>query len=119
MAAYKQPLNYFDDIISEYQKRRDTLVKILTQNPDIVLEKPKGAFYFMAKLPIDDAEKFAKWLLSEFQINNETVMVAPGAGFYSTPGSGNQEVRIAYVLDCEKLKTAGHILLEAIKAYNA
>ena len=119
MAAYQQPLSYFDDIISEYQKRRDTLVEILTSNPDIVLKKPKGAFYFMAKLPVDDAEKFAKWLLGEFQVDNETVMVAPGAGFYSTEGSGNQEVRIAYVLDCEKLKKAGNILLEAIKAYNA
>ncbi len=119
IAAYKQPLTYFDNIISEYQNRRDTLVEILTSNPEIVLEKPKGAFYFMAKLPVDDAENFAKWLLGEYQLDNQTVMVAPGAGFYSTPGKGSQEVRIAYVLECEKLKRAGNILLEAIKAYNA
>jgi aspartate aminotransferase len=98
MAAYRLPLSYFDGILSEYQERRDVLFEILTSNKDIVLQKPKGAFYIMAKLPVDDSDDFAKWMLGEYNFNNETVMVAPGAGFYSTPGKGNQEVRIAYKL---------------------
>ena len=116
--AYRMPLEYFNTIISEYQDRRDVLVDILTSNKDIVLQKPKGAFYIMAKLPIDDSDEFARWMLGEFEIDGETVMVAPGAGFYSTPGKGKQEVRIAYVLETSKLKKAGKIILEAIRAYN-
>ncbi|MCI0470309.1 MAG: pyridoxal phosphate-dependent aminotransferase, partial [Candidatus Aminicenantes bacterium] len=87
-------------------------------NKDVVLQKPRGAFYIMAKLPIDDCDKFAKWLLEDFAVNGETVMVAPGAGFYSTPGKGKQEVRIAYVLETAKLEKAGEILLQAIEQYN-
>ncbi len=95
IGAYRLPLSYFDDILAEYQKRRDLLFDILTSNKDIVLRKPKGAFYIMAKLPVDDSEKFAKWMLSDFSVDNETVMMAPGPGFYSTAGRGSDEVRLA------------------------
>ncbi|MCP5046172.1 MAG: pyridoxal phosphate-dependent aminotransferase [bacterium] len=118
-SAYRLPLEFFKDILAEYQERRDVMVDILTSNKDIVLRKPKGAFYIMAKLPIDDCDKFAKWMLGEFDVAGETVMVAPGAGFYSTPGKGKQEVRIAYVLDTKKLEKAGNIILKAIEAYNS
>jgi aspartate aminotransferase len=118
MAAYRLPPEYFNNITLEYQRRRDILVKILTSHDAISLQKPKGAFYTMVKLPVDSADNFARWLLSDFNLNGETVMVAPGAGFYSTPGRGTQEVRIAYVLETEKLEKAGHILLEGINKYN-
>lgn len=117
IGAYRLPLSYFTGVQAEYQKRRDILCDILTSNKSIVLQKPKGAFYIMAKLPVGDSDEFAKWMLSEFHVNKETVMVAPGAGFYSTPGKGKQEVRMAYVLETEKLKRAGEILLKAMDAY--
>jgi len=119
IAAYRLPLTFFKDILLEYQKRRDILYDILTSNKDIVLRKPRGAFYIMAKLPVEDSEKFARWMLGEFEINGETVMVAPGAGFYSTPGKGKQEVRIAYVLETARLEKAGKIFLQAIDKYNS
>jgi aspartate aminotransferase len=118
VGAYRMPLSYFDDILDEYQERRDVLFDILTANKEIVLRKPKGAFYIMAKLPVDDSDEFARWMLGEFDVEGETVMVAPGAGFYSTPGKGKQEVRIAYVLESKKLAKAGKIILQAIDAYN-
>jgi len=118
-AAYRLPLTYFEDILKEYQERRDVLCDILTSNKDIVLQKPKGAFYIMAKIPVDDSDDFAKWMLGEYSDNGETVMVAPGAGFYSTPGRGKQEVRIAYVLESKKLARAAQIILKAIEAYNS
>jgi aspartate aminotransferase len=118
IGAYKLPLDFFQPVLAEYQKRRDILFEILTSNRDIVLQKPKGAFYIMAKLPVDDSDEFARWLLQDFSVNGETVMVAPGAGFYSTPGKGKQEARIAYVLECARLEKAGHILLQALTAYN-
>jgi len=117
IASYKLPLSYFNEIREEYQKRRDTIFEILTSNKDVVLQKPEGAFYIMAKLPIDDADKFAKWMLEEFSVNNETVMIAPGGGFYATEGMGKQEIRIAYVLGQEKLRKAGEILLKGIEEY--
>ena len=119
IAAYRLPPDYFKDILLEYQKRRDILFDILTSNKEIVLQKPKGAFYIMAKIPVDDSDEFARWMLGEFSDNGETVMVAPGAGFYSTPGKGKQEVRIAYVLETQKLEKAGKIFLKAIEAYNS
>jgi len=118
IGAYQLPMDYFTGIRTEYQKRRDTLFEILTSNKDILLRKPEGAFYIMAKLPVDDSEHFSRWLLEEFQSDGETVMIAPGAGFYSTPGRGTQEVRIAYVLETRKLERASHILLEALNRYN-
>lgn len=117
IGAYRLPADYFTDILLEYQKRRDILCDILTSHPGIVLQKPQGAFYIMAKLPINDSDDFARWMLESFQIDNETVMVAPGAGFYSTPGKGKDEIRIAYVLESEKLARAGKILLQAIDSY--
>ena len=117
--AYRLPRSYFEEILKEYQERRDTLFEILTSNKEVVLQKPKGAFYIMAKIPVDDSDKFAKWILEEFEVDGATVMVAPGAGFYSTPGKGKQEIRIAYVLESEKLKKAANILLKGIEAYNA
>lgn len=119
IGAYRLPQDYFKDILLEYQKRRDLLFQVLTSNPDIVLRKPKGAFYIMAKLPIDDSDEFARWMLGEFDVNKETVMVAPGGGFYSTPGKGKQEARIAYVLESQKLKTAAEIILKAVDAYRS
>jgi aspartate aminotransferase len=118
IGAYQLPMEYFTEIREEYQKRRDLLFKLLTSNQDIVLRRPEGAFYIMAKLPVDDSEHFSRWLLEDFHSDGDTVMIAPGAGFYSTPGRGNQEVRIAYVLECQKLERAGQILLEALDRYN-
>jgi len=118
IGAYRLPQEYFKEILSEYQRRRDVLFEILTSNNEIILRKPKGAFYLMAKLPVDDSDEFAKWMLGDYNKNGETVMVAPGAGFYSTPGKGKQEVRIAYVLEEKKLKTAAEIILDALQSYN-
>ncbi len=118
-ATYELPHSYFKDIKKEYQQRRDTLYEVLTANKNIVLRKPEGAFYLMAKLPVDNSDNFARWMLESFDVDKETVMVAPGGGFYSTEGKGTDEVRIAYVLDSSKLKIAGKIILEAIREYNA
>ena len=118
IGAYQMPMDYFTEIRAEYQKRRDILYDILTSESEILLRKPKGAFYIMAKLPVDDSDTFARWMLEDFETKGETVMVAPGAGFYCTPGKGKQEVRIAYVLEANKLERAGQILIEAIRTYN-
>ncbi|HLP57960.1 MAG TPA: pyridoxal phosphate-dependent aminotransferase [Candidatus Deferrimicrobium sp.] len=118
IGAYRLPMDYFKAIKADYQERRDILCNALMANKDIVLQKPKGAFYIMAKLPIDDADHFARWMLEEFNMDGETVMVAPGPGFYSTPGKGLQEVRMAYVLETHKLKRAAHIFLKGLEDYN-
>ncbi len=101
----------------EYKKRRDTIVAALKELPGVVASDPKGAFYIMVQLPVDDAEKFAIWTLENFAIDNETVMFAPGNGFYSDPELGVNEARLAYVLNCDDLKKAIYILGEALKAY--
>jgi len=119
IGAYRQPMDYFKDILVEYQECRDILFDVLTSNKEIVLRKPEGAFYIMAKLPVDDSDNFARWMLESFDVDGETVMMAPGAGFYSTPGKGKQEVRIAYVLETQKLEKAGDIILKGIKKYNS
>jgi aspartate aminotransferase len=119
VAAYKLGEEYFEGVRKEYQKRRDLLTAILKGDPQVVLKKPEGAFYLMARLPIDDCNHFSRWLLESFNKDNETVMVAPGDGFYSTPGLGKQEVRLAYVLECPKLEKAGRLLLEALKRFNS
>ena len=116
-AALSTPKSYFDDVISEYVSRRDLLVDGLNQIPGVLCPKPKGAFYAIAELPVDNAEKFAQWLLEEFDYNNETLMVAPAAGFYSTDGKGYNQVRIAYVLNLDSLKKAIKCLEEALKLY--
>ena len=116
-AALSTPKSYFDDVIREYVSRRDLLVNGLNQIPGVLCPKPKGAFYAIAELPVDSAEKFAQWLLEEFDYNNETLMVAPAAGFYSTDGEGYNQVRIAYVLNLDSLKKAIKCLEEALKLY--
>ena len=109
--------SYFDEVIQEYQSRRDTLIEGLKEIDGLTIAQPKGAFYCTVKLPIDDAEDFAKWLLESFAIDQETLMVAPAAGFYSTPGLGHSEIRLAYVLEEKSIKKAIHILKEGLKAY--
>ncbi len=93
------------------------MVEALNKIPGVYCPKPKGAFYAIVKLPVDDSDKFAQWLLEEFSFENQTVMVAPASGFYSTPGLGKNEVRIAYVLKIDDLKNAMKILAEALKVY--
>ena len=116
-AALKTPDSYFNDVILEYVNRRDILISGLNNIRGVVCPKPKGAFYCIAQLPIDDADIFAQWLLEEFSWNNKTVMVAPAAGFYSTPEIGKQQIRIAYVLNTSELRAAVTILEEALKVY--
>ena len=116
-AALKTPESYFNDVILDYVNRRDILISGLNNIRGVVCPKPKGAFYCIAQLPIDDADIFAQWLLEEFSWNNKTVMVAPAAGFYSTPEIGKQQIRIAYVLNTSELRAAVTILEEALKVY--
>ena len=118
-AALDTPQSYFDDVITEYKERRDTLISELQKIEGVKVATPKGAFYCIAKLPVKNADNFAQWLLESYDYNGETVMVAPAAGFYSTPGVGLDEVRIAYVLKKEDLIRSVQILKEALKAYNA
>lgn len=118
-AALDTPQSYFEEVIGEYKDRRDTLVRELSKIEGVVVANPKGAFYCMAKLPVTDADDFAQWLLESFDLDGETVMVAPAAGFYSTPGAGKDEVRIAYVLKKEDLIRSVAILKEALRVYNA
>ena len=116
-AALNTPKSYFTEVIDEYVNRRDLLIKGLNKIDGITCPKPSGAFYCIAQLPIDDADKFAKWLLEKFSWNNKTVMVAPAQGFYSTPEIGKQQIRIAYVLNTEELQNAIYILEEGLKVY--
>ncbi len=116
-AALSTPKSYFEDVINEYVARRDLLVNGLNKIDGVICPKPKGAFYAIAQLPVDNAEKFAQWLLEEFDYQNETLMVAPAAGFYSTDGEGNNQVRIAYVLNQDSLKRAIKCLEEALIQY--
>lgn len=116
-AALDSTDDYYIGIQKEYTKRRDFLVGALNQMPGVVCPKPQGAFYVITKLPVDDSEKFAQWLLSDFNYENQTVMVAPASGFYSTEGLGKDEVRLAYVLNVEDLKNAMKCLAEALKVY--
>ena len=110
---------YFAAVRDEYKKRRDTLVRKLREIPGVIFDCPKGAFYLMAALPVDNADTFQRWLLEEFNDNGETVMFAPGAPMYATPGKGLNEVRMAYVLEAEKIERAMDILKKAIEVYNA
>jgi aspartate aminotransferase len=116
-AALETPASYFREVYDEYIERRDFMVEALNQMPGVICPKPKGAFYTVVHLPVDDADKFAQWILCDFEYNNQTVMMAPASGFYSTPGLGKQEVRIAYVLKKEELALAMETLAEALKAY--
>ena len=101
----------------EYRRRRDTVISGLRKIPGVVVEEPMGAFYVMASLPVDDSDKFQRWLLEEFEDNGDTVMFAPGAPFYETPGKGINEVRIAYVLKQPDLERAMEVLASGIAAY--
>ena len=116
-AALGAPDSYLESVVKEYTARKNTLVNALEKIDGVRVSNPTGAFYCMVELPVNDTEDFAKWLLTDFQDNNETVMFAPAAGFYSTPGYGKKEVRIGFVLNEQKLKRAAEILEIALKAY--
>ena len=116
-ALYTVDQHYFDDMRLEYQRRRDTVMEKLRTIPGVTCRTPDGAFYLMAALPIDDADRFQQWLLTDFEDHGETVMFSPGHSFYATPGNGVNEVRIAYVLKEEDLSRAMDLLALGIKAY--
>jgi aspartate aminotransferase len=116
-AAVDTPDSYFEAVNKEYTSRRDTLVSALNKMDGVYCPNPGGAFYVVAKLPIDNADKFCQWMLETFSLNNETVMMAPATGFYSTPGAGSNEVRMAYVLNNDDLTKAMTCLKEALKVY--
>ena len=116
-AALQTPPSYFSKVINEYEERRNVLVEELKQIDGVIVATPKGAFYCIAELPVLDTDKFAQWMLETFRLNNQTIMVAPAAGFYSTPGLGKNQVRIAYVLNKEDLKTSVAILKAALNEY--
>lgn len=108
---------YTDELAGVYLRRRDVVYAALREMPGVVVHRPEGAFYVLAALPIDDCERFARWLLTDFRLDGETVMVAPGQGFYLTPGMGKQEIRIAFVLEEKALERAMMILREALRVY--
>ena len=116
-AAVDLPADYFNGTRAEYKLRRDTIVKRLNAIPGVFCPNPGGAFYAMAKLPIDDSDKFCQWLLESFNYNNQTVMLAPATGFYSTPGLGKQEVRLAYVINVDAINAAMDCLEKALEQY--
>ena len=116
-ALYDTPASYLEEVNKEYKKRRDTIAAGLAKIPGLVSSQPKGAFYVMVKFPVDDAEKFAIWMLQDFEKDGETVMIAPGNGFYATPGKGVDEARLAYLLKCEDLERAMELLAAAVKEY--
>jgi len=117
-AALETPQSYFDEVTIEYKSRRDILIAELSNIEGVKVASPKGAFYCVVELPVDNADKFAQWILEDFNLNNQTVMVAPAAGFYSTEGFGTKQIRIAYVLKKEDLIMAVKILKAAILKYN-
>ena len=117
-ALYDVGPEYFAAVKEEYKLRRDTVVSKLQQIPGVICECPKGAFYLMAALPVDDADKFQQWLLTDFDDHGDTVMFAPGEPFYATPGKGKNEIRIAYVRKQADLERAMDLLALGIQAYN-
>ncbi len=116
-AALETPNSYFEDVVHEYVARRNVLIEGLNKIPGVFCPKPTGAFYAMARLPIHDSDHFCQWLLEDFQFENETIMLAPATGFYSSPGAGKDEVRIGYVLKVSDLQRAVIILQEALRVY--
>ena len=116
-AALKTPQSYFDNVVHEYVQRRNIMIKGLNSIPGVFCPNPSGAFYCVAKFPVDNAEKFCQWLLEDFSHEGQTVMMAPANGFYATKGAGLQEVRIAYVLNQEYLKNAVICLAKALEVY--
>ena len=119
LSLYRMGMGYFDPIRDEYRRRRDVLFEGLSGIPGIVMDKPQGAFYIIVQLPIKDSEHFVRWMLTDFRLDNETVMVAPAQGFYSTPGKGTNEVRIAYVLKESDMKKAIEIFKAGLDKYQA
>ena len=117
-AALDTPQSYFDDVIEEYVERRNTLISELQKIDGVKVASPKGAFYCVVELPVNDTDAFAQWMLEKFDLNGETVMVAPASGFYSTPNEGKNQVRIAYVLNKTDLKKSVDILAAALEQYN-
>ena len=115
--AIDTPPSYFAAVRKEYIERRDLMVSALNKMPGVFCPNPMGAFYATVRLPVDDSDKFAQWLLEEFAYNKQTVMVAPAAGFYATPGKGTDEVRIAYVLNVDDIKAAMECLEIALQQY--
>ncbi|MCX2719273.1 pyridoxal phosphate-dependent aminotransferase [Lentiprolixibacter aurantiacus] len=118
-AALETPQSYFDEVKEEYVARRNLLIRELEQIDGVKVARPQGAFYCIAELPVADADHFAQWLLESFNLENETVMVAPAAGFYASKGLGKNQIRIAYVLEKESLKKAVNILREGLKQYGS
>jgi len=116
-AALKAPDSYYTEVKQEYENRKNVLIQELAKIPNIKYSHPYGAFYTVVELPIDDDEKFCSWILTDFDYQGETVMFAPGSGFYVTPGAGKKQIRIAYVVKQEKLKRAMKCLAEALKVY--
>jgi aspartate aminotransferase len=116
-AALDTPQSYFDDVVNEYVARRNIMVDGLNAIPGVFCPKPSGAFYCVARFPVDDAEKFCQWLLEDFSYEGQTVMMAPANGFYSSKDKGTNEARIAYVLNKESLANAVKCLEEALKVY--
>lgn len=117
-AALDTPESYFQEVSEEYVRRRDILIAGLEEIPGVTVAKPKGAFYCVAELPVKDSEQFCMWLLEHFDVDGETILVAPAAGFYSTPGMGTNQIRIAYVLEENSLRKAVEILKQGLAAYS-
>lgn len=115
---YEETDEYFKKVNEEYQKRRDTIYEELNKIPGVSVEKPRGAFYIMPTLPVEDSEDFAKWLLESFDVDGETIMVAPANGFFKNPEDGKSMVRLAFILNNDKIKKSMRILKEGLKEYN-
>ncbi|NPD45906.1 MULTISPECIES: pyridoxal phosphate-dependent aminotransferase [unclassified Lentimicrobium] len=116
-AALETPMSYFEEVIEEYLLRRNVVVESLNKMDGVYCPNPKGAFYVVAKLPIDNSDRFCQWMLEDFAYENQTVMLAPASGFYSTEGLGKDEIRISYVLNTDDLKSSMIVLEEALKVY--
>ena len=110
--------SYFEDVKLKYKSRRDLLYGYLKKIPGVICSKPQGAFYIFAKLPVDNAEKFAKWLLTDYSYEGKTLLIAPGPGFYQTPGKGEQEVRFSFCTNVDDIENAMIVLRRALEEYN-
>ncbi|MFA5051071.1 MAG: pyridoxal phosphate-dependent aminotransferase [Patescibacteria group bacterium] len=108
---------YLKKVVNEYKKRREVIIEVLSEIPGVEFKEPEGAFYIIAKLPVDDADKFAKWLLTDFNYQRKTIMIAPGSGFYATEGLGKKEIRIAWILNRKDLAAAMDILKRGLEEY--
>jgi aspartate aminotransferase len=116
-AVSQSPEEYVTPTIEEYRRRRDVVFDAVNEMPGVFVVKPEGAFYMVPEFPVDDAEKFVSWMLTDFEYEGTTVMLAPADGFYATPGAGKKQARIAYVLDVEHLTHATEVLAAGLEAY--